>query len=266
MGVKLGIYWDGTTPGLPEGRLSIAQFGSALQALLKAARNIARRHQAAARGEDYNPEAATRSQLVDIQLSSYVGGSADQEFELVPAPGLSAEDAFAATPVADQILRDLMDAIDAERQGRRRDRFVAEYLRALPRGVTRQRYSLREGGQETKVVEFEEMRLLELEAPPPALRLLRGQVEGVVFGERSGRPEVKFAPFNGKVFVASATRAQVSEAIDVQHAAIGLFLMTEVPRLLWIRREGSDLPVLPEKQRTAHFLSHWADVLKELAK
>jgi len=44
---KLRIVWDGQAAGLAEGRLSLVEFGDALNALMRAMRNIARRHLAA---------------------------------------------------------------------------------------------------------------------------------------------------------------------------------------------------------------------------
>ena len=55
MSAQLRVIWEGTAPGLEQKRLSLLAFGPALNALLKAARNIARRQVAAATGDqDYD--------------------------------------------------------------------------------------------------------------------------------------------------------------------------------------------------------------------
>jgi hypothetical protein len=262
VGTQLRIYWDGQAPGLKEGRLSIATFGPALQALLKAARNIAKRQVAAAKGEAYDPERATKSTFVDLQMSTFKSGSAEPTLDVVPLPT-----AFGASQLipdlADSITRELYSSIRDEARGVRRDRFINEYLHLLPKELARQRYSIIRDGAVLEETELREMRLQEVVEEYPAVVLLRGLVDGVKFGERS-EPVVIFAPWEGRLVSASATREQVREAIDVQGKAQALILMGARPRLLWIRAEGAPMSTLPPERRDDYLVERWGEALKGL--
>jgi hypothetical protein len=264
MSTQLRIVWDGRAPGLEEGRLSLATFGPALLALLRAARNIARRQVAAATGESYEPEKATRSTLVDLQLSAFRNGSADSTLEVVPvASQFGAAMLFPDFP--ERVTRELFTSIRDESRGIRRDRFVNEFLRSLPKDLGRQRYSVIVNGREEEPLELTEIQLLEPVEAYPGIVLLRGQVEGVTFGER-GEPQVRFAPWQGRLVTASATKEQVKQAVQFQEKAQALFLMGDRPRLLWIRSDVEQLSLLDAQQREDHIFSTWSELLGRLAK
>ena len=265
MSAQLRVVWEGSAPGLAEKRLSLLAFGPALNALLKAAKNVARRQVAAARGEEYDPETATKSSLVDLQVSAFTGGSADTMLEVVPIPsaigGASLFEDFGA-----EIVRDLRLSLEHESSGRRRDRFVSEYLSSLPSGLTRQSYTIIIDGKAEEPLEIREMTLLELPPPPTALVIVKGIVEGVSFGEK-GEPGIRFAPWTGKVLSLIATKAQVEDAVRLRHEKTqALVLMTARPRLMWVRKEDAPVFSMTDDERRLHFMSRWAGVLTELAK
>lgn len=266
MSAQLRVVWEGTAPGLEQKRLSLLAFGPALNALLKAARNIAKRQVAAATGQEYDADGATRSNLVDLQISTYAGGSADTTFDVVPLPhpagGMSLFDDFSA-----QIVRELLAGISDESQGKRRDRFVGEYLKALPQGTALQRYSVIINGQSETPLEIREMRLLELPEPPTAMVRVEGMVDGVSFGEKT-EPSVRFAPWVGKLLTLSATKDQVEEAVRLRGEKVQILVLqvADRPRLLWIRHANEVMPRLSADDRKEHFLTRWDSVLQELAK
>lgn len=263
MGTQLRIYWDGNAPGLKEGRLSLATFGPALDALLRAARNIARRQVAAARGEAYDPATATRSTIVDLQLSKFEAGSADQTFDVVPLPTN-----FGALQLiddlSDRITRELYVCINDEARGIRRDRFVRQFLHSLPKGLSRQRYSVLVDGKPEAVAEFTELVVAADVEEYPAMVKLRGKVEAVQFGER-GEPRVSFAPWEGRMVTASATKEQVRQAIELQGKAQALFLLGDRPRLLWIRADDAPVSPLAEEEREEYLFKRWGGVLEGLS-
>lgn len=263
MSTQLRIYWDGNAPGLKEGRLSIATFGPALEALLRAARNIARRQVAAAQGETWNPDKATRATLVDLQMSTYKSGSAEPTFDVVPLPT-----AFGAAHLINDltvsITREMYDCIRDEARGVRRDRFINEFLHLLPKGLSRQRYSVLQDGTALEDFEVRGMNLVEPDEDYPSVVRLRGQVDGVTFGER-GPPTVRFLPWTGKPVTVTATKDQVSQALDVRGKAQALFLMGDHPRLLWIRADDTRTPLLSEKEREDHIFERWGDALGRLS-
>jgi hypothetical protein len=260
---QLRIYWDGKALGLEEGRFSLAAFGPALLSLLRAARNIARRQVAAATGESYDPEKATKQTLVDLQLSAYRSGSADQTLEVVPVASQHAA-TLLFPDFAERITRELFAAIRDESRGIRKDRFVNEYLHALPKGVKVQRYTVVINGQAEEPLELTEMRLLEPVESYPALVQLRGIVDAVGFGE-AGRPEVRFIPWEGTPVKAAATKEQVELAVKVRKAAVALVLMGHEPKLLWIRADTDTNISRTPKEREDHIFAKWADLLGRLA-
>ncbi|WFG54110.1 hypothetical protein Mx9_p03 [Myxococcus phage Mx9] len=240
MTTQLRIYWDGNAPGLSDGRLSLAAFGPALQALLKAARNIARQQVAAAVGEEYDEAKATKSTLVDLQLSSFTSGSAQPTLDVIPlASNVGAMHLIENLP--ERVTKELHEGIRAEAQGVRRNRFINEFLHLLPKELTKQKYSLVLDGEVEDTFDVEHMRLLEPVEDYPDLILLKGQVEGVNFGSH-GDPQIRFIPWNGKRITAFATKAQVGQAIAHQDSAQALFLRdakTRQHRVLWIRADGA---------------------------
>ncbi|HYO69951.1 MAG TPA: hypothetical protein VEU33_28135 [Archangium sp.] len=275
MGAQLHIVWDGEVAGLTEGRLSLVVFGPALFALLRAARNIARRRVAEALGEPYNPESATRSTIVDLQLSSFRAGSADLTLDVVPLyqhyGSVVLDSGF-----SESVTRELHSSIRDEVRGVRRDRFVNEFLRALPKEIPRQRFAVIVDGREEDVLELVGQQLsalpessaeqpLESVQAAPGLLLLHGRVEGVSFGAR-GEHQLRFTPFQGTPVEASATQEQVLQAIAVQAYAQALFLMGTRPRLLWIKPHDAPLPALTAEQREEHIFTQWAELLERLAK
>lgn len=235
-------------------------------ALMKAARNIARRQVAAAVGDtDYDADAATKATLVDLQISAYAGGSSDTTLEVVPVPsphgGLQLFENFGA-----QIVRELLSCIRDEAQGRRRDRFIGEYLRALPKGLSLQTYQVTIDGKADEPLEIRDMRLLDLPEPPTALVKLSGMVDGVSFGEKS-EPSVRFAPWVGKTYALSATKAQVEDAVRLRGEKVdALVLMAERPKLLWLRKADQAMASLSAPERQRYLFDRWDRVLSELAK
>src|SRR5690606_38439005 len=157
---------------------------------------------------------ATKSTIVDLQLSKFESGSADQTFEIVPLP--THFGAFQLIDnLSDRITRELYSCISDEARGVRRDRFVNQFLQSLPKELARQRYSVLVDGKPDEEFEITGMNLVEAVEEYPAVVKLRGRVEGVTFGER-GEPRVSFAPWEGRLVTASATKEQVRQAIDLQ--------------------------------------------------
>lgn len=265
MATQLRIYWDGETPGLKEGRLSIAAFGPALQALLKAARNIARRQVADAMGEeDYDTGRGTPSTLVDLQLSTYQPGSAQPTLDVVPMPSnFGALQYFDDLP--ERVTEELFTSIKEESKGRRRNRFINEFLHSLPTGVSVQRYAILRDGDEvdTFSVTSQELTLLEPAPEYPRVVMLSGKVEALTFGERAD-PWVKFIPMNRRPFIAYCTREQIQQAFHVRDNAKALFAMGEKPRVLWIRAGDARVPTLSPEQRIRDVEERWGSALERL--
>lgn len=261
---RLRIIWEGQAPGLAEGRLSLAAFGSALQALLKAARNIAFQQVAAAVGEEFDPSKATRRTLVDLQLSTYQPGSSDVTLDVVPLE-TRAGAASLVEDLAERVVRELFESIRAESRGTRRNRWVNEYLQALPQGLSRQRYSVIHNGNEEVPLELGEIKLAEPVTRAPQLLQLSGVVAGVSFGEPL-KSEVRFAPYEGQILTLPATAEQVEQAVALRGQPVKVMaLLGDKPRLLWIRHDEVPVPRLTAEQREEHIFRKWEELLRRLA-
>ncbi|NBD09791.1 MULTISPECIES: hypothetical protein [Corallococcus] len=265
MTTKLRIVWEGETPGLTEHRVSLAAFGEALLSLLRAARNIAAIQVATAAGSDVDATRATKTTYVDLQISNLREGSVDLELETVPMPVRGADPSLAVDP--ERVTREILESIRDESQGRRRNRWVNEYLDKLPKGLKRQRYALVRDGQEEQVFEFEQMTLAEAPAVLPHLEIVRGIIWGLDFAV-SNKPAIRIAQLEGGVITVTATAEQVEKASLLREgdkAIAAMVAMGPKPRLIWIRQEGTDAPGLTAEARDAHVLRRWSELLRRLA-
>ena len=87
MATQLRITWDGETPGLSKGRLSLVEFGPALVALMKATRNIAAAYAATKVGEKLDPD--TYRDVIE-QIEMLDGAGHDYDLAAVRAGAHSA--------------------------------------------------------------------------------------------------------------------------------------------------------------------------------
>ncbi|MCY1075184.1 hypothetical protein [Archangium lansingense] len=264
MSTKLRVIWDGATPGLADGRLSLAAFGAALQALLKATRNVAAEHVAKAVGETLDTTRATKRSLVDLQLSAYKTGSADVTLDIVPLPSKHSVPLF-MDDVAKSVVHELFASIREESQGRRRNKWVYEFLSKLPDGLESQSYSIIHNGMEEDRLEFQKMTLAEPVIDMPQLLKVMGLVVGVTFGEPL-RYEVRFAPYEGQILSLAATAELVEQAVSLRNqAAEAMTLTGDNPRLLWIRSADVPSPMMTAEEREDHIFRKWEELLRRLS-
>jgi hypothetical protein len=275
---QLRVVWEGEAPGLQEGRLSLALFGSALQALLKAVRNIAAAQVAMAVGEPVDFSRATKRTYVDLHLSAFRSGSSDLTFEAVALPMRTGAPLVDALP--ERVISELLESIRDESRGLRRNRWVNDYLRALPEGVSRQRYVALRDGQEARHIDVEQMVLAELPAvaempavadsssPLPYLRRMVGHVVGVNFEPLH---EIRIAPESGQPELAiPATKEQVAQAVDLslRRSAVQVMIAADdkQTRLLWIREAQAPVHRLTEEEREEHIFRKWEELLRRLSR
>ncbi|HEX9244255.1 MAG TPA: hypothetical protein VF875_17560 [Anaeromyxobacter sp.] len=266
--VRLKIYWDGDAPGLAEHRLSISAFGPALRALLLAARRIASSIvKDALENSEYGARGgrlADEAKRLDLEVVALEGHSLEPTLALRMHAVPKGETAplFEHLPVA--TAERLLDFVEAESKGKLASFAVRKYLRALPGGVTVQRYEASRNGTVLRRVDIGAVALPVEPARPPYLMQLEGQVVGVGF--EAQRPEIRIL-MGTKRYTCSATLRQVDRAIELRGKMVrALVLSGAESRLLWIRPADDLGPLADPRKREDYAFQAWADTLARLAK
>ncbi|MDO8430790.1 MAG: hypothetical protein Q7S58_00120 [Candidatus Binatus sp.] len=259
--MELKIKWDGTAPGLAENRLSLSAFGESLPLLLASLRRIATNlvgdvfEERQARGGRF----ANAARQLDIEIAELVKGSAG--FDSVITFSTPLGSTFPLLDFAQSAGTQLLDALDSEGRGVAKNASVRRYLQALPKGITRQTYSLHLNGTVLQEVSFGEAVLPELPMEAPYLVQYSGNVIGVGFAP--GRPEVRIKTETGSITFA-ATAEQVDAALRLRESevtALGVF-QDNAHRLLILR--DTKTAATPSTRESAIY-DRWQTVLKRLA-
>lgn len=275
METQLKILWDGDAPGLAEHRLSLAEFGPALIRLLGAMRRIAsgivtQAHEGSGKNQRGGRLAKLASQL-DLEVTSVEEGSLGLVMACVLrlAPGQSAEP---MDSLADQTCAEFLSAVEQESSGQLRNGMVREYLRALPKGVTSQLYTVRRSDGVDQTVEIKHVAIAKLPADAPGLSEFDANIVGVGF--EPGRLEVRLLELKGRhLLTCSATQALVERALALRSQPVrALMVTTPDPakghskvRLLRIRpAEDAETKLRPE-DRDGLVWRRWDELLRRFA-
>ncbi|HBL27605.1 MAG TPA: hypothetical protein DD490_12275 [Acidobacteria bacterium] len=258
---RLEILWDGRVPGMAEHRLSLTAFGQALLNLLIAYRRIASNMLVEA--DSATGRLAKAAKLIDLELVEIKEGSAGIAAACVlhPPPGANME-LFNTLPgrAADALLTD----IEAEARGEFRNVAVRNYLRALPEGITGQKYTFSENGHRREIA-FGSMNLPEGPTEMPVLQERTYAVVGVGFDPGESFVRLKGAE---ETVTCEATPQQVAKALDLRFASVRAMIVRHGgrKRLVRIRRAGEDLwPLTPNQEENLLF-GKWNQLLEKLAK
>jgi hypothetical protein len=264
MAAELRVKWEGSSPGLPEHRLSIGAFGDPLNRLLTALRRIATNIVGDAidgKRSDTGRFANAARQL-DIEITGLIGGSTGFESVLTFAtPAGENIPLFADLP--ERAGAALLDAIDLERQGIATSVRVRDYLRQLPIGVTRQTYLLHRNGTAIKEIAFGDADLLEMPADIPHLAQNTGRIVGVGFAP--GRNEVRIRTEDGRTINWAATAQQTEKALSLRGAEIIALGVIEGSSLRLLILRSSTEPRLDSSRDVAVY-QRWDGLLRRLAK
>jgi hypothetical protein len=264
MDKKLEIIWQGNVPGLAEHRLSLDAFGQALEQLVTAYRRIA--SNLLAQADSSTGRLHSFAYLFDLQLEQIKEGSAG----IVAACVIDAEpDIFGGdlidhwtTRAVDTLLTD----IEAEANGEFRNGAVRKYLRALPEGVTGQRYTFSGGNGHRREISIGSMRLPEGPTEMPVMHERTYAIVGVGF-----EPGESFVRLKGAddTVTCEATPQQVAKALELRFGSVRAMIVRQSgrkARLIRIRREGEELrPLSPQQEETLLF-GKWHNLLGRLAK
>jgi len=269
-GPVLRIVFEGSTPGLPEERLSIAAFARPLALLLKAYRRIASglvrdaldKKDYGRRGGRYADQVST----FDLELSALTHKSPlALEFQCTARVPSNAQLALFDDGLLGTAAGVLLDAIQAESTGHLRQSAVRHYLQALPEGLERQHYILTGPGG-SREVNVDSVHLGEIQPNLPSLVRFVGVVAGVGF--RPGPEEVRLQNDAGQKLTASATGKQVERALELRDQPVTALLLRGPTgdRLLWLKTSSElDQQQWDHREAVERLAKQWDGVLRRLA-
>jgi len=263
--VQLEIVWDGSVKGLADKRVSLAEFGDALALLVKAARRIAHDRISNAIEPSARGRLVAAANNLDIQIAEVKHNSSGFDtivtFEEMPLTTMP----LFGNGFLESVSQELLRSIREESEGHFRNSSVRSYLRALPKGLTRQKYNLHENGRAIDSVEIGDVKLAELPDAPASLREIEGDVVGVVF--ESGKQEVRV---KGKASTVgfSATNEDVEKALAVRKETVRILGVHDGKHARMLRIEAADKPrfVVTPEAIEEHIYKRWANVFERLSK
>jgi len=274
METQLKIVWDGDAPGLAQHRLSLAEFGPALNRMLIAMRRIASGIVTQAQeGGDTGLRGGRLAKLasqLDLEITGVEQGSLGLTMACVLrlTPEQSAQAADPVSSLADQTCAEFVTAIEHESAGRLRNGMVREYLRALPAGVRSQSYSVQRSDGTVLCAQVAQVALAQLPADAPALDEVVGSIMGVSFDP--SRLEVRLQdPKSKRTLACSATEALVSKAVELRAVPVRALMVQHAGKLRLLRLCPADVgddAIRPATEAyDAALWGRWDDLLQRFA-
>lgn len=262
--VELRVLFDGPDFGLPDHRLSLSTFATPLSNLLSAVQRTASQILTAAQD---NPEYGVRggklaadAKLLDLELAQVHEGCAEPRFVITTGPGRSGqltmlEDLAAST--VEQLVRD----IETEARGVPRNAAARRFLKSLPTGLTRQRYTASAHGKVLYTADFGSAALPE---PGPLLGQLlrkRAKLIGVGF-----EPTTVRLRFDARQLTLHASTEQIDRALEHRYSDVLAAFVDDgdKSRLIWIRSVVESAAPVPLKATVDHLRESWTETLRIL--
>jgi hypothetical protein len=271
METQLKIIWDGDAAGLAQHRLSLAEFGPALNRMLIAMRRIASGIVTQAQeGGDVGMRGGRLAKLasqLDLEITGVEQGSLGLTMACVLrlAPDQSSEP---VSSLADQTCSEFVTAIEHESAGRLRNGMVREYLRALPSGVKSQSYSVCRSDGSIFRAQIGQVTLAQMPAEAPALDEIVAAIMGVSFDP--SRPEIRLQdPKSKRAVVCSATPTLIERALALRSAPVRALMVQHAGKLRLLRLCPADavmdLPGLAAETSSALLWERWDELLRRFA-
>lgn len=271
--LRISITLEGEAPGLSEHRLSIEAFSKPLQKLLTALRRIASGLARQALGDPSYGKAggdyAKQAKGIDLQLEAIRGNSPLALDFVCRGPSRPVD---AQLPLFElfqnglltRAAEELLSAIDAEARGDIQNAAVKNYLRSLPSGIQRQKYTV-QAGDRVKTVEVGDVTLSELPVGAPFLDEFSGTLVGLGF--EPGPTEFRLRMESGFIRVCAATPEQVDEAIVYRSQQVRVMVARShgTERLLWFRPVEAARRRVPLDEAADYLMTTWDGLLKRLA-
>lgn len=263
--IDLEIRFDGNVPGLAEHRLSIGSFAKPLKLLLTAARRTANNmiRESGERKEAGVGRLLAEADQIDIQIASLSEGSTIPSCVVTAIPALSQQSNLYAETLAEDAIDRLLSHIERESEGIPRSKWVREYLRELPFGLTSQDYILRVDGIVKREVHVGLMSISSLLTETPYLKQIVGKVIGVGFEPGRHVVKIKSSDADGAETTLTATKKQVDTALEIRSSQVRIVAVVSAgtQRLLRIQ-EARETPV---KLQDSHIFVKWEELLGRLA-
>lgn len=159
----------------------------------------------------------------------------------------------------------LVDDIIAEARGELRNQLVRQYLRSLPRGLTRHEYRLREGDADLTLIEITASPGLASTAPAPRSVREVGTVVGIDFEPHT--QAVRLVRPSGALLRLTATEEQIAAAMELRHAEVEYcgIIRGDEQSLVWIRAAAPRPDAPGPDERAALIEAWWGGLLDRLA-
>jgi len=244
--IELDISWDGTAPGLPEHRLSIANFATPLRGLLAAARRTANNmlREAMSRKESDTGRLNAEADRIDIQIVSLKEGSTNPSCIIAVAPAPDPQALLWPEGLAEEAIDRLLLDIEHEGRGIQRNIRVREYFRQLPPGITKQDYVLRIDGVVRREVHLGVVSIAPEISDSPYLIELSGSIIALGFDPGKHFVRIKTSDSSASEVTLTATKEQVLQALEARESTVRLLGVCHLGgrKLLRVQR-ASDRPV-----------------------
>lgn len=265
MAAYLEIVWDGIVPGLTDRRLSLEAFGPALRELVAAVRRIASDLEMQARGpalERRHGRLAREAANLDVQIETIQANSPiTLKCAVVPIEE-PARPLIVDLPdqAVDVFLRDL----ERESRGQLAHYRVRRFLKALPSGLSEQKYRYRSSdGELRREVQIAAMALAEATQAPHLVEL-DGVLVGVGFEQ--GKSEIKLRALTGELVSLSATPDQVERAIELRLQSVQALAVAEPSKTRLLRLAVEPATAMPPDERARFVFATWGPLLELLAR
>ena len=270
MRVELRIAYDGTEPGLAEHRLSLSSFVEPLKHLLTA---VQRTGSAILKATVDDPDYGGRggklargAELLDLELVAIERGSAMPMFQAVVRDDPRVEQLALAgvNDLASRVVEKFVRDVEAERNGTSQNASVRRYLKSIPAGVTRQKYTAVADGVVMREAEFSSTKLVEPPSSLPRLVRITGRVTAVGFEPGSPFVVIKRESTSRRY---SAEPAMVERAIGLRAEQVTAAVLEnpEGPRLLWVRAATDASPDVPFGATADLVQAYWPETMRILA-
>jgi hypothetical protein len=259
--VELKIRWEGTAPGLAEGRLSLGTFGEPLTLLLAGLRRIASNILSEA-FENRPPggRLANGARRLDIEINELITGSSGLVGTITvnTPPG----ETLPLIDLAVDASTQLLSALESESRGIPKSASVRRYLRSLPDGIAQQNYWLHKNGSELKHIAFGKTLLADAPIELPYLAEYYGNTIGVGF--EPGRLEVRIKSEDSGLVTFTATSEQVESALNLRDKRVRAVAVVVANSYRLIILQEADRP-LNQSTREEAVYQRWRGALKRLA-
>ena len=269
MTTKIELRFEGDAPGLAEGRLSLGAFLPALGELLTALRRIGSNIIVDATGDpDHGGKGGRihkQAEVLDLEIGEVSHNCLLIDTTTTARPKIG-ESRSLFDDLPERAGDELLASIEAESAGRQRNHRVRQYLDALPRGISEQRYRLLVNGAEKRVVTVGLVKPAEVSAVLPGLRDFVARASGVIFD--GTQPQIRLTDSDGGHKWHRASAAHVQTVLSNRDQALRVLVLygaEQSSRILRLAVGDQQLPVPgPEAKRRRLFVD-WDGVLRRLA-